>query len=244
MTNTDIVQNVATNFNSNYSSVLSGLLDNITGLTSTEKDNILNGIVDKQPLLDIDSTEDNLSIDVVVNEQTTKAKEMVEENNLLIVETVKKAQEKSIIDNYSPQEAKTGFTVSEVKVSSKVPTTDQIDYMYSPNKLQNILKVVIDTARNIFSKNKLTGQIDMIHGKSGSYLRIDGDGNITEYVTGDYKRVIVGNYTEEIRGSKAVKVKGDNYLTVQGKNEQDVTATNKEQSGASTVIKGSTIHLN
>ena len=75
--------------------------------------------------------------------KTTKAKEMVEENNLLIVETVKKAQEKSIIDNYSPQEAKTGFTVSEVKVSSKVPTTDQIDYMYSPNKLQNILNFAL-----------------------------------------------------------------------------------------------------
>lgn len=233
-------QSVRDNFNTNYPTVLSALLDSIDGLTPTEKSNILNGVNDKQPLLG--STDINLQ--PVVEEQKKKAEKMVEENNLLLVEQVKKTQEKAIVDNYDPQEAKTGFAISEVKVSSKVPATDQSDYLYSPNKLQNILKVIIDTAKNVFSKNTATGQVDMIHGKSGSYIRIDGAGNVTEYITGNYKRVINGNYVEEIRGSKAVKVKGDNYLTVQGKNEQDVVSTNTEQSGGSTTIKGSTIHLN
>lgn len=240
MDTTALEQNVRDNFNTNYPLVLENLLDNIDGLTATEKSDILNGVNNEQPLLaptDIHLTE-------IVEEQKKKAEDMVEENNLLLVEQVKKTQEKAIVENYDPQEAKTGFMISEVKVNSKVPTTDQRDYLYSPNKMQNILKVIIDTAKNVFSKNKLTGQIDMIHGKSGSYIRIDGQGNVTEYITGNYKRVIVGNYTEEIRGGKAVKVKGDNFLTVQGKNEQDVSNTNTEQSGSSTTIKGSTIHLN
>lgn len=234
------VQAIATEFNSDYPTVLSGLLDKIEGLTAEEKTAIMDGVQNKQPLIGVGE----LNLDTVIQEQSKRADYMVEENELLLLEQIKKAQEKEQLENYDPQEAKEGFVVSEVKVSSKAPVKDQEDFNYNPFKQQNIIKMVIDKAKNIFSKNKETGQIDMIHGKSGSYVRIDGEGNVTEYVTGDYKRVILGNMVEEVRGSKSVKVKGDNFLTVQGKNEQDVSATNTEQSGGVTSIKGANIQLN
>ena len=182
-------QKVRDDFNANYPTILSALLDGISGLTATEKANILSGVNDKQPLLGAE----DIDLEAIIAEQEVIAEEMVKENELLLLEKVQKTQEKVIMEKYDPQEAKSGFTVSEVKVSSKVPATDQADYSYSPNKMQSILKVIIDTAKNIFSVNKESGQVDMIHGKSGSYIRVDGMGNVTEYITGNYKRIIDGN---------------------------------------------------
>lgn len=217
-----ISEKVSTCFNSRYTSELEALLNNIKGLSDADKKTILDGT--RQELV----SSSDIQLDKKLLELKEELKEEVTKKDIEIANAVKRKEEQA---NYDPQEAKEGFTINEVKVTSKVEVTNQSDYRYNPNKKQNILKVYIDKIKNILSINRDTGQVDLIH-NSGSYIRVDGNGNVTEYITGNYKRVIEGSYTEEIRGGKCVTVYGDNYEDLKAKDSRTVKGSRK------TVVKG------
>ena len=83
----------------------------------------------------------------------------------------------------------------------------------------------------------------MLH-SSGNYMKIDADGNVTQYIKGNLKMVVDGDYAVEVRGSIATQTT-DHYLTTTGKKETLVQKTHKQtDNGGLTINSKTTINKN
>lgn len=229
--NTEITTEFALAFNARYIADLTTRLNAIAGLSAVEKTTIINYATAQQPLLSAVS----LSVlpEIEAFEQAVEEQELKNESEKR--EALELARQKVQMDSYDPQNAKEGFKITEPSIVSKVGTTNIPDVDYSPNKKQHFMSVFIDKAKNLIQVNKLTKQIDMLHA-SGTFLKIDGDGNVTEFIRGNYKRVILGNFATEVRGDTAMYTKGNLFQDTDGNETYVVSGSTTSTSSGDTTI--------
>ncbi len=71
----------------------------------------------------------------------------------------------------------------------------------------------IDEMGNWWKVNKKKGIIDFVH-KSGTFIQIDNDGNVTEHVAGSKKEVIQGDLSIEVYGNRDTLIHGNEYTHI------------------------------
>jgi hypothetical protein len=158
--------------------------------------------------------------DVVSESDISEAidEEKIRESITSKTRQLKKLEASSVKEDldYDPQNKLEGFEIEEVVIESKVKTVDQKPIEYRPYKKQHFVKTVIDKMANLYQTSKKLFNLEFLHYKSKSYLKIDKDGNVTIYVKGNLKHVVEGDYALEVRGSKAFNTLGDSFDTVEG----------------------------
>ena len=92
----------------------------------------------------------------------------------------------------------------------------------------------IDTVKNWFKVNKELKHAEFVH-SSKSHIKIDKDGNVTLYVTGNMKHIIEGDYSLEVKGNHDFLVKGDKYEHVSGKLVEAYDSSKDETVGSNVI---------
>lgn len=130
-------------------------------------------------------------------------------------------ESKAKMDAHEVFNAKSTITYLEPKFSGPKFTSpvDIQDASYSTDEDYPNSYGEIDEAKNWYKINKSKLHVELVHA-SGTSIKIDRDGNVTEHIVGSLKRVIEGDLSEEVKGNCDRLVKGGNYLHVSGEHEQ------------------------
>lgn len=130
--------------------------------------------------------------------------------------------------------------LSEVKFTQPVdqPPCDyslEEDYPNSYGK--------IDKSNSWFKVNTLQNSMELVH-NSGTRIRVDRAGNVTEYIKGSKKTIIEGDYSLEVRGSQDLIIHKDYYHHVRGAAEVlcDTTFTQTILADSIVSVSGKTTH--
>lgn len=73
----------------------------------------------------------------------------------------------------------------------------------------------IDIIKNWLKINQDTHHVEMVHA-SKTQIKIDKEGNVLLYITGNLKQIIEGDYSLEVKGNHDVRVTGKKYDHVVG----------------------------
>lgn len=221
---------VSSDFSSNWKSQVLTELAN-QGFTQAERDAV-------EPYLDnivsvVDSTTD-MGLDSYEVEATKEA-----EASLTNEISNKKAAEefeasKAKLEAHEVFNARTSLSYkepifSEPKFTSPVNIQDA---NYSVMEDYPDSYGYIDEAKNWVKVNKKSGHVELVH-NSGTSIKIDRFGNVTEHIVGKFKRIIEGDMSEEVKGSYDLLVKKSYYIHVAGDFEEKVDKTKTSTIGSS-----------
>ncbi len=198
----------------------SDLLAELTsrGFTSSEK-TALDPYIDNLVGILTDTTD--LGLDDYEEEVETRTNAEVNNAYGEKVEREQTETQKKIVRSHEVFNAKSGISFpepvfSEPKFTSPVNIQDasySIDEDY-PNSYG-----AIDEAKNWYKINKSKQHVELVH-SSGTSYKIDKDGNVTEEIKGNHKRIVHGDYSEEIKGNYDQIIKKSSYMHVGGEREE------------------------
>lgn len=124
-------------------------------------------------------------------------------------------------DSYIVQNAKISLSRRE-QIASEPKVTSPIDIQNADYTIREDYPNTygfVDSVKNWFKINKEKGHAEFVH-QSGSYFKIDNDGNVSFYITGSMKQIVEGDMTFEVRKNMDTLVKKNNYKHVVKNNEE------------------------
>lgn len=188
----------------------------------------------------------NSDVVTAETEFTNKVIDRDKLNTEIIVNRVKSLNSKVDSQHIQIQDATTSINIPEPKLADTKVTnvTDNKDTSFSllddyPNTYG-----IVDPAGNYFRSNLVTKEFHIVHGNSGSSIKIDGNGNTTIHITGSLKLVIDKDFATQILGSTDVSITGNSYKHVIGTNEEMIDGSNTINGLSVNNIKGNPININ
>ena len=170
------------------------------------------GIITPASDLALDATEESTetTTNAAVN-NAYGAKVEAEQNN----------KQNKIVRAHEVFNAKSGITFPE-PVFSEPKFTEPVDIQdasYSIDEDYPDSYGEIDEAKNWIKVNKAKQHVELVH-SSGTSIKIDKEGNVTQEVKGNFKNIIHGDYSLEVKGNEDHIIKKSSYLHVGGEREE------------------------
>jgi len=185
----------------------------------------------------LDDMSGDFDVDSIRKEIITKISDTAkdfEKNTKLdgeIITLNAKQKEKEILskiqaDSYIVQNANVSLSRKEQLISEHKFTNpvNLQDANYSVTEDYPNTYGFIDTVKNWFKINKKKGFAEFVH-QSGSYFKIDKNGNASFYISGSLKQIVEKDYTIEVRNNMDTLVKKSNYTHVIKNDEKLVGGT-------------------
>lgn len=174
---------------------LLGILVNV-GFTEADLAAI-SGIVDNLMKVQITEAEVQVAADEAIKETMDEMKEVATD----AIYQAKRMEEKAITEAHTVFNAKSSINLTEPPTPNTMFTSpvNIANSDYSTKDDHPNSYGYIDSIKNWFKINQKTRQAEFVH-SSGCQLKIDKDGNVTMYITGNLKQVVDGDYTLHVRG--------------------------------------------
>jgi len=184
-----------------------------TGVTNnTDVDEVRQAVSNK-----MSNSIENKERNIKVNSEIVTIEAMQQEEDILA------ALE---FDSHIVQNAEISLSIKEQKITEP-KVTSPVDIQPADYTIREDYPNTygfVDTVKNWFKINKERGHAEFVH-QSGSYFKIDKDGNVSFYITGSMKQIIEGDYSLEVRKNMDTLVKKNSYKHIVKNSEELVGGT-------------------